>query len=45
MIRKGIQNYYNNMIGQKTHMCGFKVKAHKGGDNYKNILINIYIIG
>ena len=45
MIREGMQNYYNNMISQKAHIYGFKVKAYKGGDNCKNILTNIYTAG
>ena len=45
MIREGMQNYYNNMIGQKTHTYSFKVKTYKGGDSYKNMLINICTIG
>ena len=45
MIREGIQNYYNNIIGQKAHTYGFEVKAHKGGDSYKNILTNTCIAG
>ena len=45
MIREGMQNYYNNIISQKAHIYGFKVKAHKGGDSYKNMLINICTTG
>ena len=41
MIREGIQNYYNNIISQKTHIYGFEVKAHKGENSCKNTLIYI----
>ena len=45
MIKEGMQNYYNNMIGQRTHTCSFEVKAYKGGDSYKNMLTNTCTAG